>query len=181
MNTSFSLASIKAIIGLGNPSQQYAKNRHNIGFRIVDELADQYGGSWHTTGDLMSAEIQLIVHNMPKKVILIKPQTYMNSSGKVIPWLQKKGIAPEEILVVHDELEKKLGALQLRLGGSARGHNGLKSLISAMGENFWRLRFGIDRPADKAEVPNYVLANFKSEEEQQLPTLIDQACSLVTT
>lgn len=179
MDITFSLSTIKAIIGLGNPGQQYAKNRHNIGFRIVDELVQTHGGTWRTTGDMAIAEIQVVTTNGSKLIIIIKPQTYMNSSGRVIPFLQKKGIAPEEILVIHDELEKKLGALQLRLGGSARGHNGLKSLIGAMGENFWRLRFGIDRPMDKADVPNYVLSNFGGDEDRQLPGLIQHACNLV--
>ena len=151
--TPFTISTIKAIIGLGNPGPQYAKNRHNIGFRMADELVLQTGGSWRTTGDMAIAEIQLTSADGLQSMIVIKPQTYMNNSGRVVPFLQKKGIKPEEILVLHDELEKEFGALQIRQGGSARGHNGLKSLMSTMGESFWRLRFGIGRPADKAKLP----------------------------
>ncbi len=86
----FSLSTIKAIIGLGNPGQQYAKNRHNIGFRIADDIVQQAEGSWRTNGDMMIAEIQLITSAGPQKYIVLKPQTYMNSSGRVIPFLQKK-------------------------------------------------------------------------------------------
>lgn len=180
MQTPFSIATIKAIIGLGNPGQLYVKHRHSIGFRIVDELVQQAGGTWRTTDDVAIAEVQLATAAGPQSIIAIKPQTYMNNSGRLIPFLQKKGIKPEEILVIHDELEKEFGTLQFRLGGSARGHNGLKSLIGTMGENFWRLRFGIGRPADKAEVPNYVLTNFVREEELRLPELVQQAYNRLT-
>ncbi len=180
METKFSLTPIKAIIGLGNPGQQYAKNRHNIGFRIIDELVTQAGTSWRTTGNMMVAEGQLSTVDGLLSIIFIKPQTYMNNSGQVTQFLQKKGIKPEQILIIHDELEKSFGATQIRLGGSARGHNGLKSLIGTMGEGFWRLRFGIGRPTDKAEVPNYVLTNFNREEEDRLPELVQQACNNLT-
>lgn len=175
--TPFTINTIKAIIGLGNPGQQYAKNRHSIGFRIADELIQKYNTSWRLTGEMALAEIQVPTPTGQQTIIVIKPQTYMNSSGRVIPFLQKKGIKPEEILVIHDELEKEFGKLHIRQGGSARGHNGLKSLIVALGENFWRLRFGVGRPADKADVPNYVLTNFSSTEEATLPTLVEQACT----
>lgn len=173
----FTIRNTKAIIGLGNPGAQYSKNRHNIGFRVADELANQFGGTWRTTNDMMVTEIQVATPEGIHPLIIIKPQTYMNSSGRVIPFLQKKGIKPDEILVVHDELEKEFGVTQLRIGGSARGHNGLKSLIGAMGDNFWRLRFGIGRPADKADVPNYVLTNFSKDEENQLPERIAKVCT----
>ncbi len=182
METNFSLTTIKAIIGLGNPGQQYAKNRHNIGFRIVDEFVEQSGGSWRTTSDMAIAEIQVpSASGSLQSIIAIKPQTYMNNSGRVVSFLQKKGIKPEEILVIHDELEKSFGATQIRLGGSARGHNGLKSIIGSMGDGFWRLRFGIGRPADKAEVSNYVLTNFDRDEEQQISELVQKISTNLTS
>jgi len=161
---------IKAIIGLGNPGSQYAKTRHNIGFRILDALAQANGASWRSEDNRESAQIML--HDKP--VLLIKPTTYMNLSGKVIPALTKKGIQPEEILVVHDELELPFGQIKIKQGGSAKGHNGLKSIIEHGGPEFYRLRFGIGRPDNKEEVPDYVLSNFK-ESNEELDRLIDQA------
>ncbi len=165
---------IKAIVGLGNIGPKYDRTRHNIGFKVVDELADQYGGSWSKKDLVEVATITL--HDKP--VLLLKPQTFMNSSGKVMPFLQKKGIKPEEILVVHDELEKPFGALATRLGGSHRGHNGLRSIIEFVGADFWRLRFGIGRPEDKSEVADYVLAPF-TEKQEDITRLIHESISLI--
>lgn len=150
---------IKAIIGLGNPGPQYRFNRHNIGFLVVDALVDQYGGQWTLKDSMHSAAVQINGHS----VLVVKPQTFMNDSGKVIPSLQKKGIKPENILVVHDELEKKCGTLAVRQGGSHRGHNGLRSIIEVCGQEFWRLRFGIGRPDNKEDVAHYVLSNFQED------------------
>lgn len=166
---------IKAVIGLGNPGQQYYHNRHNIGFRVLDILAHAYGAEWHSKDNLEYAEVRIEDH----RVILIKPQTFMNSSGQVIPFLQKKGIGPENILVVHDELEKPFGKLAIRLGGSHRGHNGLRSLMGVCGGDFWRLRFGIGRPENKEhDVAHYVLANF-TEDEKEIERLINDAIDMI--
>lgn len=165
---------IKAIIGLGNPGSQYRNNRHNIGFKVLDVLAERCGGMWTEKPLMQSAEVQ--INN--QKVLLIKPQTFMNSSGQVIPALQKKGMGAENILVVHDELEKPFGLISLRQGGSHRGHNGLRSIIAACGQDFWRIRFGIGRPEDKAQVPGYVLENFK-ESSIDLDRLIDESIDLI--
>jgi PTH1 family peptidyl-tRNA hydrolase len=153
---------IKAIIGLGNPGSKYQYNRHNIGFRVLDMLADRYSGNWSTKDEAQQAEIRI----GENRIILIKPQTFMNSSGRVIPGLQKKGITAEHILVVHDELELPFGTVKLKQGGSAKGHNGLKSIIASCGPDFWRLRCGIARPADRDNVPDYVLTNFSEPATQ---------------
>lgn len=165
---------IKALIGLGNPGSQYAYHRHNIGFRILDALADQHHASWHKKENLEYAEVTI----NDKNLLLVKPLTFMNSSGAVIPFLQKKGIKPEEIMVVHDELELPFGKIAVKLGGSAKGHNGLKSIIERMGDQFYRLRFGIGRPERKEDVPHYVLSNF-SEEISQIEALLTQAIELL--
>lgn len=165
---------LKAIIGLGNPGQQYYHNRHNIGFQVLDVLANSYGVEWHSKDKLEYADIH--IHDHP--IILIKPQTFMNSSGEVISFLRKKGIEPESILVIHDELEKPFGKLAIRLGGSHRGHNGLRSLIGFCGGDFWRLRFGIGRPEDKAHVSQYVLSNF-TENKEELHQLIEHAIEMI--
>ena len=118
------LNTIAVIVGLGNPGPKYHFTRHNIGFLFVDYVADCYGGAWRSSGNALVATV--IINNT--EVMLIKPQTFMNSSGAVWPLIAKKGIKPERVVVAHDELEKKFGTFQARLGGSARGHNGLRSL-----------------------------------------------------
>jgi PTH1 family peptidyl-tRNA hydrolase len=165
---------IKAIIGLGNPGKQYTYNRHNIGFRVVDALCAKHGGTWQTKDNMLVAEI--VMHDKP--LLLIKPQTFMNSSGKVLPFLQKKGIKPENIVVVHDELELPFGTVKERFGGSAKGHNGLKSIIEHCGPDFVRLRVGIGRPAEREDVPDYVLEDF-SEGSAEIQKMIDTAITLL--
>lgn len=165
---------IKAIIGLGNPGERFVHHRHNIGFQILDVLANQYGEEWHEKDKLEYAEMYIGDH----RIMLIKPQTFMNASGEVISFLRKKGIEPENILVVHDELEKPFGKLAFKFGGSHRGHNGLRSIIGFCGQDFWRLRFGIGRPEDKAHVSNYVLSNF-SESQDAVVQAIEQAIDMI--
>lgn len=165
---------IKAIIGLGNPGQSYYQHRHSIGFRVLDALAERYSAEWRTRETMEVAEISLDSN----KLLLIKPQTYMNNSGAVIPWLKKQGIGVDDILVVHDEIELPFGKLALKKGGSAKGHNGLKSIIAALGDQFERLRFGVDRPADKEQVPTYVLSNF-SQPSAEVDALIDKALAML--
>ena len=165
---------IKAIIGLGNPGPRYYHTRHNIGFQVVDALAQAHNASWQTKESMEMAHLML--NN--KKVLLIKPLTFMNNSGKVIPSLIKQGIKPENILVVHDELEQPFGAVKLRFGGSARGHNGLKSIIAACGDQFARVRIGIARPANKEDVPDYVLQEFK-ESADEIARVIEQAVTMI--
>lgn len=175
---------IKAIIGLGNVGNQYSRTRHNIGFRIIDELADQLLASWNKKDLMEYSKIHLDeekIHNsnLASEIILIKPLTFMNTSGKVIPFLTKQGIKPEEILVIHDELEKPFGYIGTRFSGSAKGHNGLRSIIESCGEKFWRLRFGIGRPAERAEVGDFVLSNFTPQEEELLKNLIPKAAQTI--
>lgn len=164
----------KVIIGLGNPGAQYTNTRHNIGFRIIDQLAENYSASWQDKDNMQIAKIN--INNIP--VTLIKPQTFMNNSGKIIPFIQKQGITPEQTLVIHDELEKPFGFVDFKSGGSSKGHNGLKSIIASFGDKFLRLRFGISRPDDRAQVADYVLQNFK-EKSDQVDELIIKAINLI--
>jgi len=163
---------IKIIIGLGNPGQQYKYTRHNIGFLILDKLAEQYNASWEKKSDRQITEIT--INN--QKIILIKPETFMNSSGKIIPSLLKQGIKAENLLVVHDELEKPFGKIEFRTGGSHRGHNGLRSIIQFCGQDFIRLRFGIGRPENKEDVAEYVLSNFT---ENGIEEMVEQAVTMI--
>lgn len=171
----FSLDALKVIVGLGNPGPKFALTRHNIGFLFVDHVAAAYGASWRAEGIWQVA----VLRRGSQSILLIKPQTFMNASGDVWPLLAKKGVQPEHMLVVHDELEKKGGTFQIRCGGSARGHNGLRSLIGRCGENFWRLRLGIDRPGDKAQVSEYVLQRFTPAEQAGLDAWLALAARAV--
>lgn len=164
----------KAIIGLGNPGYNYFKTRHNIGFRVLDALAEKFFGEWRLKDNMEMARIS--INNNP--VLLIKPQTYMNNSGAVIPYILKQNIKSDQILVVHDELEMPFGKLAIRLGGSARGHNGLRSLMANTKEDFSRLRFGIGRPESKEDVSNYVLQNF-AQSSEEIKSLVDQSISMI--
>jgi PTH1 family peptidyl-tRNA hydrolase len=152
---------IKAIIGLGNPGPRFTNTRHNIGFLVLDKLAELNN---------LDFKEKSLSNNSPSMITaldgieLIKPLTYMNDSGKVIQYLFKKGVKPHEIIVIHDEMEKKLGTVSSRIGGSARGHNGLKSIINFGAGECWRIRCGIDRPINKEDVPDYVLSNFENQE-----------------
>jgi len=166
---------IKVIIGLGNPGRAHEYQRHNIGFRILDELAATYAGTWQQRQNSATAEIMINTHPL----LLIKPQTYMNDSGKVIPALIKKSIKAENILVIHDELEKPFGNISIKVGGSAKGHNGLRSIIQHCGPDFARLRFGIGRPEHKEDVGDYVLSNF-SEPQLDIEKAITQSVDMIT-
>lgn len=160
----------KALIGLGNPDLRYARTRHNIGFQVIDALAAAYGGQWQRKRAEEVARIEI----KEESVLLIKPQTYMNNSGDVVPFLRKEQIKPAETLVIHDELELPFGKLATKVGGSAKGHNGLKSIIQAWGSaEFARLRIGIGRPAHKEDVAHYVLEPFEDQAEVQ--RMIDEA------
>ena len=152
---------IKAIIGLGNPGPRFTNTRHNIGFLVLDKLAELNNLDFKEKS--LTSNTPVMISNLDG-IELIKPLTYMNDSGKVIPYLFKKGLTPQEIIVVHDEMEKKLGTVSSRIGGSARGHNGLKSLINFGAGDCWRIRCGIDRPINKEDVPDFVLGNFENQE-----------------
>lgn len=167
-------ATIKALIGLGNPGNQYHFTRHNIGFRVMDALAEKYGASWKTQKNMMFATITINNHT----ILLIKPQTFMNSSGLVIPFLAQQNIKPTNIVVVHDELELPFAKLKIKYTGSAKGHNGLKSIIQQAGYDFTRLACGIARPEAKEEVPSYVLQPF-NEPAEAIQELINNAVILL--
>ena len=167
---------IKAIIGLGNPGQKFSKTRHNIGFIVLDALARKYACSWKNKDNFEYAEID--INATP--LLLIKPQAFMNNSGLVVPYLQKKGIAPQETIVIHDDIELPFGKVQLKTGGSHKGHNGLRSLINAWGADFHRIRIGVSRPENKDDVPEYVLQNF-TESPDKIEKVINEAIAMLET
>lgn len=154
---------MKLFIGLGNPGADYAAHRHNIGFRALDAIAAAHSFSpWKSAFKGQIAEGRLGL----EKVLLLKPQTFMNLSGdSVQAAAQFYKIAPEDMLVFHDELDLAPGILRLKSGGGHAGHNGLRSLHSHLGADYRRLRIGIGHPGDKAAVARYVLSPFSKAEE----------------
>lgn len=149
---------IKLIVGLGNPGSKYEKTRHNAGFLFLDRLQSDYGDAWvnESRFEGVVSSIALAGH----KVLLLKPQTYMNKSGasvgKVVRYFK---FQPDELLVVHDELDFVEGLVRLKRGGGHAGHNGLRDIIANLGsKDFYRLRIGIGRPSASASVADYVLS-----------------------
>ncbi|MDD2724436.1 MAG: aminoacyl-tRNA hydrolase [Methylovulum sp.] len=149
---------IKLIVGLGNPGRQYEKTRHNAGFLFLDTLLADYRGSWQLEAKFQGslAECSIAYH----KLLLLKPGTFMNRSGQAVGKVARYyKIPPEEILVVHDELDFDVGVVKLKKGGGHAGHNGLRDIIAHLGGNdFYRLRIGIGRPAAGKVVADYVLS-----------------------
>ncbi len=165
---------IRLIIGLGNPGKEYQYTRHNAGFLVVDELAKRHNGSWKLKGKSEVCTIRLY----DQTIQLIKPQTYMNTSGTILPEYVKQGILPEQIIVIHDELELPFGSIVVKQGGGHRGHNGIRSIMNTIGPDFYRVRFGISRPATKEEVGEYVLASF-NQPRNDLIAAIEKAADKV--
>lgn len=165
------MTQIRLIVGLGNPGREYETTRHNVGFWWVDELAGRENFNFRTEAKFhgLAARGQLHGH----EVALLKPQTFMNLSGRAVGALaQFYKILPSEILVVHDELDLQPGIARLKMGGGHGGHNGLKDIIAQLGtKDFWRLRLGIGHPGDRAQVVNYVLNDPRREERE----LIEEA------
>jgi len=155
------------VVGLGNPGREYARNRHNVGWLIVDELARRHGGSWRGKFDGQLAEIRIDGH----KVALLKPETYMNDSGKSVRAAASFfKTDPDTVLVVHDEGDFDTGRLQARLGGGLAGHNGLRSIAQHLGTpDFLRLRVGVGRPGrgDPRRLADYVLADFEPHDDAE--------------
>ncbi|HEX7254959.1 MAG TPA: aminoacyl-tRNA hydrolase [Gaiellaceae bacterium] len=151
------------VAGLGNPGRQYARTRHNVGWLVLDELARRHGGSFRGkfSGQLSETRLDEL------KVALLKPETYMNESGRSIGAAGKFfKVDPADLLVVHDDVDLEPGRLQARLGGGLAGHNGLRSIAQALGTNeFLRLRIGVGRPGrgDRRSVADYVLDEFEPE------------------
>ncbi|MBW8310176.1 MAG: aminoacyl-tRNA hydrolase [Candidatus Paracaedibacteraceae bacterium] len=158
------------IVGLGNPGSQYSLNRHNIGFMALDVIADiQNFPSFKSKFFAHISEGRLNQH----KVILLKPQTYMNLSGKSVAEASKFYKIPiDNIYVFHDDLDLQPGRVKIKLGGGAGGHNGLRSLDQCIGQNYWRVRLGIGHPGFKDAVHDYVLGNFHKDDEEWLTTLL---------
>jgi len=168
------------IVGLGNPEKKYLKTRHNLGFMSVEAFAEAHEfPAWSDKKDLKG---QLTLTTLGKRrVILLKPSTYMNLSGQAVQAVRQfYRLEGEDIIVVYDELDIPFGQLRTRLGGSAAGHNGVKSVIEHIGENFGRVRIGIGPKAPKLDSADFVLGKLTKAELTLLPKLTREVTSILT-
>lgn len=177
---------MKLIVGLGNPGFLYARNRHNVGFMCVSHLARVH----KITFDRKQGQARTGIGNISgHRVVVARPQTYMNASGESVSALMKKlNVAPADLIVIHDDLDLPPGKIRLRLGGSSGGHKGIDSIIARIGtQEFYRVRVGIGRPeadektADKeSDVIDYVLRDFTREEKKIIDTVIPKVAEAIT-
>lgn len=170
--------SIKLIVGLGNPGNEHVDTRHNAGFWFLDELARMYHGSFKKDKKFFGDTAKVAICG--KDIWLLKPDTYMNLSGKSLQALaQFYKVLPENILVVHDELDLEPGTARLKKGGGHGGHNGLRDISARMGKDFWRLRLGIGHPGDKNKVSGYVLNKPSKDDRISIERAIDNASRVI--
>jgi peptidyl-tRNA hydrolase, PTH1 family len=169
---------IKLFVGLGNPGDKYISTRHNAGFWWIDLVASQTNSLLAIDAKMFGIVGKLSPHN---DKWLLKPTTYMNASGKAVAALANYyKISPEEILVIHDELDLPAGQSKLKFGGGHGGHNGLRDIHAALGtSDYWRLRIGIGHPGDKHEVVNYVLKAPSKDEQKAIEDSIDYSSKIV--
>ncbi len=167
------------VVGLGNPGREHARDRHNVGWMVADELARRHGGAYRQkfSGQLTVVRLDEL------RLALLKPETYMNDSGRSLAAAARFfKVAPEAIAVVHDEVDLEPGRLQVRLGGGLAGHNGLRSVKQALGSaDFLRVRVGVGRPGrgDRRPVADYVLSPFAPEDDGD--ALVARAADAVET
>ncbi|MER8036180.1 aminoacyl-tRNA hydrolase [Streptomyces hydrogenans] len=171
------------IVGLGNPGPEYAGNRHNIGFMVVDLLAERIGGKFKRA---QKAQAQVVegrlgpVGPANRRVVLAKPMSYMNLSGGPVTALRDFYKVPTaHVLAIHDELDIDYPTLRLKLGGGDNGHNGLKSMTKSMGPDYHRVRCGIGRPPGRMQVADFVLKDFSSTERKELDWFVDRSADAV--
>lgn len=171
------------VVGLGNPGPEYAANRHNVGFMVADLLASRAGGKFKahkSRAQVLEARIGAPGPGS-RRIVLAKPQSYMNLSGGPVTALRDFYKVPtERIVAVHDELDIDYGALRLKLGGGDNGHNGLRSITKVFGtRDYLRVRFGIGRPPGRMDPATFVLRDFATAERKDLPFLVDRAADVV--
>lgn len=171
---------MKVIVGLGNPGAKYAGTRHNIGFAVIDELADRFHFSLNKRKFNAAFGIDFIEGT---KVCLMQPLTYMNLSGEAVgPFADYFNVPADDILVIYDDLDFPPGTIRLRQKGSAGGHNGIKSIISHLGtKEFNRIRVGIGRPQDGDTVIDYVLKGFRPDEQEEIGEAVDRSAEACET
>jgi PTH1 family peptidyl-tRNA hydrolase len=166
---------MKLVVGLGNPGQKYSRTRHNIGFGVADCFAGREGLAWKDYRD-----IAVISRN--DDFVLVKPVTFMNESGRAVRlFASKNNVAGDDLLVVHDDMDIAFGRVMIKRGGSAGGHNGVKSVVEALGsDDFVRVRVGIGRPPVGTDPVDFVLSGFSGMERVALQGIVDRAAEAVS-
>jgi PTH1 family peptidyl-tRNA hydrolase len=173
------------VVGLGNPGASYARNRHNVGFMVVDELAARAGGSFtshRSRTKVADVRIGVLPGGAPgPRVVLAKPVTFMNLSGGPVSSLSQYLQVPgERLVVVHDEIDLPFATIRLKTGGGEGGHNGLRSISSSLGtKDYVRVRVGVGRPPGRMDAADHVLRDFTAAEGKDLPWLVDAAADAV--
>ncbi len=152
------------VVGLGNPGRSYERTRHNAGYLVADELAKRHDGSWRKRKKAEAAPVSVGLTN----TTLLKPTTFMNNSGSAV-----SDYGPEDLVVIHDDLDLEAGTVRVKVGGGAGGHNGLRSIIGRLGNDFVRVRIGIGRPPPGVGVTDYVLSRMDSAVRDAIPTAAD--------
>jgi peptidyl-tRNA hydrolase, PTH1 family len=179
------------VVGLGNPGTQYAGNRHNVGHMVLDELARRCSATFSSSGGLLGRRPQAVTADVRlgvlpggvpgPRVVLAKPTTYMNVSGGPVATLARYyDVAPEKVVMVHDELDIPFADVRLKRGGGEGGHNGLRDTTKALGtKDYIRVRVGVGRPPGRMDAADYVLRDFSSTERKDLAWLVDAAADAV--
>jgi len=169
---------MKIVFGLGNPGKKYEKSKHNIGFIAIDELAQNLGLTFNQTKfKSVYAEGRIGT----EKIILVKPQTFMNLSGEAVqPWIDYYNFSAEDIVVIYDDMDLPIGKIRLRTKGGHGGHNGMKSIIKQLGtKEFNRIRVGIGRPIPEQTVISHVLSRFKKETVPEMKEAVQQVSAAI--
>jgi len=158
------------VVGLGNPGRSYERTRHNAGYLVADELAKRHDGSWRKKKKAEAAPVSIGLTD----TTLLKPTTFMNNSGSAV-----SDYGPENLVVIHDDLDLEAGTVRVKVGGGAGGHNGLRSIIGRLGNDFVRVRIGIGRPPAGVSVTDYVLSRMDSAVRDTIPTAADAVESVL--
>lgn len=169
---------MKVIVGLGNPGKEYKMTRHNLGFLVVDQLANEIG-TFRKQRKFNAVLLNGKIGEQP--IILVKPLTYMNFSGSAVKKVcEYYHLPPSELIIVHDDLDLDFGRIKIKRGGGDAGHKGIRSLIDYLGSDaFIRIRIGIGKPEEKKDTVDYVLSPFKESEFVKLPQILEQAINII--
>jgi peptidyl-tRNA hydrolase, PTH1 family len=169
---------LKLIVGLGNPGAEYARTRHNAGFWLVDELARRHGGTFRSEGKHQAELARTRIQG--EDVWLVKPMTFMNrSGGPVSSVLNFYKLRAADMLVAHDEIDLPSGTVRLKDAGGHGGHNGLRDIIAAQGDAFWRLRIGVGHPGTKNQVVDFVLTQAGKDEQRAIDETIQDGADAI--
>jgi PTH1 family peptidyl-tRNA hydrolase len=165
---------LKLICGLGNPGNKYKYTRHNVGFLLLDLVSDDEGFSFSKDKKFKGQSYKGKLEG--EDTLFMKPETFMNLSGdSILPSVSFFKLKVEDVIVIHDDVDLPFGTVKVKLGGGTAGHNGLKHIVSRIGNNFIRIRLGVGRPTPPLETADYVLQNFSREEVSALPEILDRA------